>query len=260
MIFVSVDIIKREMTTKLLILILTFMLTMLSAMDLAYANSPSRFCTVVHISEAIKINQERRSLYAELTQQQSHPISHAIIQMELNLLDTGYLADFIALFFQGAGIPILCDEYVSMDLVPNFKTEADKPWPLLKNYKRVGIQKLKTDLEYANNRKDFAEVLTRAQRWLNFMAQEPQYNCLTRHFIESIARAAALAPQHNAKAAKRGLSTLEISKRFISAHLELLSQSQNIDQLAAPIQASGVPIICQDIPVISLPNINERSL
>lgn len=220
----------------------------------AQALSQPRSCTWEHLTVAVRLNQARRPLYAYWSQNQSLAVSDALIALENELLQKAVLSDFASFVFQVQGIPLLCKEYVSMDLVPRFKSHSPAPWPLLQNFKSVNIQKLSQELQTANEAKNFAAVVEISKKWLNLLQGEPHFNCLTRHFIESIARAAALAPEQEALSRQVGLSSLDISKLFIRAQMSSLTPAESIDRKAAPLQSAGIPIICQDVPTIEIPN------
>ena len=97
--------------------------------------------------------------------------------------------------------------------------------------------------------REYPEVT--AQR-LEALDASPRYHCLVRHFLNSILRAANLAPLHEDEAKARGLSasTTDLSWSFIEIQLFGLDELEKIDELAASIQAQGVPILCQDVPPI----------
>jgi hypothetical protein len=141
-----------------------------------------------------------------------------------------------------------------MDTVPQFRAQAPLPWPKIKNYKTIELGPLRKELGAAILKKNFARILEISKAGIQELADEPQFNCLTRHFLESIARAAALAPKQNALArAKLGVPSLEISRQFILSHLAVLKIARQIDAMAAPLQSAGVPIVCQDVPPIPVP-------
>lgn len=243
---------KRATKTFLFLLVCSMVMTVF--LPEARALSRPHSCTREHLTRAIELNTARRGAYAALTQNQSLAISDAMVQMEHELLRQAPLADLGSFLYQMAGVPLLCAEYVSMDLVPAFQTRSTAPWPVLASYRPLDSAELTRSLQEANEKKDFTEVLKIAEDWLTVLDTQKGFHCLTRHFVESIARAAALAPEQNALARRKlGLSSLGISKKFIEIHLKLFTRAQQIDAAAAPLQAAGVPIICQDVPPIALP-------
>ncbi|HEV2147105.1 MAG TPA: hypothetical protein VGR37_06865, partial [Longimicrobiaceae bacterium] len=79
----------------------------------------------------------------------------------------------------------------------------------------------------------------------------PCCHCMLRHMLESMLRVATLAPVHAARAEEAGMrSTAGLSRLLLRLHLLALSDAAKLDVLAAPIQARGIPILCQDVPPI----------
>ncbi|MBI5203189.1 MAG: hypothetical protein HY925_16480 [Elusimicrobia bacterium] len=80
---------------------------------------------------------------------------------------------------------------------------------------------------------------------------QPDYFCMTRHILESVRRAARLAPLHDTASRAKGLeSPYGVSRQFIKTQLLSLSQAWTLDEWAVPVQAKGVPILCRDVPPI----------
>jgi hypothetical protein len=72
--------------------------------------------------------------------------------------------------------------------------------------------------------------------------------------LESIARIGLLAPLHERMASRAKLaSPLALEEDLLRAHFGGLGASAYIDTIAAPLQARGVPIVCNDVPVIPMP-------
>ncbi|HLL48487.1 MAG TPA: hypothetical protein VK399_17425, partial [Longimicrobiaceae bacterium] len=80
----------------------------------------------------------------------------------------------------------------------------------------------------------------------------PCYHCMLRHLLESMLRVTSLAPTHAARAEAAGMkSTAGLSRLVLRLHLFALVDAAKLDVVAAPIQARGIPILCQDVPPIS---------
>lgn len=229
-------------------------LLLLATFSPATAKAFPRACTREHLVEAIELNLARRQDYANLSNGQSLPISDALIDMEKRLLKSALLADFVSFFFQLWGIAFLCDEYVSMSKTPAFTPQSPKPWPQLSGYTSWNADKAIETLTQLNEKKDFTKILEVSEQWLQDLNSEKQFHCLTRHFLESVARAAVLAPRHNTIARERlFIPTLGLSAMFIKGHIDLLKEAEQLDRSAAPLQARGIAIICQDVPPIPIP-------
>lgn len=74
---------------------------------------------------------------------------------------------------------------------------------------------------------------------------------MLRHFLESMIRGANVAPQHIKKAVGMHVpSPAWLSKLMIRAQINRLNVAIELDQLAAPVQAKNIPILCNDLPYI----------
>jgi hypothetical protein len=200
------------------------------------------FCMSRHIHEAMLLNQERKPQYAALTGGKSIPVSETLMDYEKALIIQSRLADLVALPFQWTGSSIMCAEFVSMSETPPFRTHYEVGAPNIMNFHPASWREIGTSLQGAVKNNDFQMVKTIADRQIVELEKEPRFNCMMRHFLESIRRIAGLAPSY-----KYGTF---ISKRLLLGHLNDFELVAEIDQRAAPVQASGVPIICQDVPHI----------
>lgn len=209
-------------------------------------------CLEQHLKDAMTLNRARLGKYSALTQGASEEISHRLLGFEFVGLYPSVFLDWQAESYQKEGVSIICDELVSMSTVPEFvpKSTID-PEPLSK-FVPLSPGDISAEIESAYENESFSGVTKAAQKWLAVANQTPSYHCLMRHFLDSIVRAANLAPLHVAQAQKLGetRSPADLSWEFIKMQLFGLSQMESIDELAAPIQAQGIPILCQDVPVI----------
>jgi hypothetical protein len=104
----------------------------------------------------------------------------------------------------------------------------------------------------ALKKEGFEGAAKASEEALHELAAYPSYLCMARHVLESILRAATLAPEHAHKAKQLGLaSTEDLSKDFIKLQLFGLSASTQLDEESAPLQERGLAIVCQDVPKIS---------
>ena len=75
-------------------------------------------CFSTHIREAINKNIDRKSLYSKMTGGKSKFLSNLLITSEKATFVLAKVYDRRAREFQRSGIPILCLDYVDMDLTP----------------------------------------------------------------------------------------------------------------------------------------------
>jgi len=92
------------------------------------------------------------------------------------------------------------------------------------------------------------------------LKSQPHYYCLTRHFIESIYRFAHFVPLRRSQAAVRGLKD-PTKLMFSMMKIQALGfvGSVGIDLKSQPIQESGVPMICAEMPNL-LSDIHNKKL
>jgi hypothetical protein len=195
-----------------------------------------------HVQEALTLNQERQPHYSAITGGKSIPVSKALIQFEKTLITQSRFADFIARPYQWAGIPIACVEYISMSETPQFRTHYLEGPPNLMDFRPAKAEVLVNLLKAEVKHKNFELAETIADLQIGEIEKEPRFNCLIRHLLESMRRVAGFARQHAAGSF--------ISKQLLKGHLKALETASQIDRIAAPIQAAGVPIVCQDVPFI----------
>lgn len=213
-------------------------------------------CFTEHLDEAMALNHARKPLYAALTAGASVTISDDLIGMERNMSFYGrWLAPYEkwAAPFEAAGIRIICDSYVPMNTAPAFSSRYAQGAPRAESAPSASDAVNTLAFLPRVLRNDFAGVKALALEQIE-AAGDPRLNCLSRHFLESIGRIAALAPVHAAQARRAGLSDPTwIHRRMILGHLSYTNRAVRLDAAARPLQLQGVPILCQDIPAIPIP-------
>ena len=204
-----------------------------------------------HLREAIALNRERLPLYAQLTDGASLPISRRLIRAELLALPLARYFDRRAQPYERAGIPLLSEAFVSMQETPAFQAPAPLPPPPPVLLSPREARKLAAAVWRAHRRNGFGGASQALKQALGSLAAFPCYACMLRHMLESALRIANLAPDHAAVAQQAGLpSPAALSRRLFWVHLMALGQSASLDRQAAPLQAVGIPIVCQDVPPI----------
>ena len=184
-------------------------------------------------------------------------ISNQLILSEALSLLLAPRLDRKARLFQEKGISLMCDEFESMELAPVYRKNAPIPAPLPDAWRKEDrparyADEIRTAFHKTEQgTTDFGVTLAAADKALGELSEIPAYFCMTRHLVESIARAAKLAPIHMERAQKLGLSSPEsISRTYIQLQLIALEMALTLDGRAAQYQSRGIPIICQDVPPI----------
>lgn len=220
------------------------------------ADLNSSECFKAHLTEARDLNQKRRPLYARASQGRSQSVSKALIQMEEQMLFFSSLLmnfDRMSRPYLEKGISITCDAYVPMSKTPKFLFQD--PRGPLSPAEREAAPRAKEVIKMKRLEAAFDQSLDLFARELDWqihqLEKEPRLNCLSRHFLESMARIARLAPLHETAAKKAGLeSPTFIHRRMIRGHLLFMKTAISIDEEAKALQVEGLPIICRDVPPI----------
>lgn len=204
-----------------------------------------------HLKEAIELNRNRMPLYAKVSNGRTLRYSRMLIFSEQLMLPVAWILDQLSKPFQKAGIPIGDAEYISMNQVTPFSDRFPfEPEPL-NQFKRVDGRALSRRLKDAYRSGGFNELSRAASHELKLLETPRAYHAMTRHLLESIIRAANLAPLHEQKAKSIHFrSPLLISRLIISGHFPLFASASKLDADLAPIQATGIPFLWQDVPHI----------
>ncbi len=213
-----------------------------------------RPCLSEHMFEAMALNKERKARYMKLSQGESEAVSNKLIWLERKLSLAVPFADAWAAPYQAAGIPILCQDFISMSETPQFQSRNPEGLDSLSNYHRPDVEGIKSRLLELYKAKAYLPLAEYADHEIAVLGHRPRYNCMFRHILESIRRMAALTPIHAQKAvAKNKISSEFLSRTVLKTHIMLLNDFAEIDELAAPLQAKALPILCQDVPYIPWP-------
>lgn len=211
-------------------------------------------CLTKHVHEAMTLNKQRKPLYEKFSSKKSRKISNKMIWMEYRLLLASPLADIWAAPYQSAGIPVLCQDLVPMSGTPAFKPLNPDGKDSLSNFHQPDINYTSEQMLNLYKEKAWFQLANFADRNIKDLDQVPRYNCMVKHILESIRRIAALTPIHAQKAQELHLISTELlSRALLRSHIRLMNEAAEIDKLAAPLQADGLPIICQDVPFIPWP-------
>ncbi|MFZ5478002.1 MAG: hypothetical protein ACOZNI_14605 [Myxococcota bacterium] len=200
-------------------------------------------CFRAHLEEAIALNEARAPLYAALSEDAAR-VSRELVAVERAAMPLAEHLDRAARPWQAAGVGVMCDEFVSMSEAPAFaESGAVAPAPRLRPV-ASGAR-----IARGMRREGFAGASVAIEAELAALPEGRA--CMTRHVLESMLRAANLAPVHVAEAAALGLASPEsLSRTFLVAQIASLPEAARLDRLAAPVHARGVPMLCNDVPGI----------
>jgi hypothetical protein len=209
---------------------------------------PGGGCLVKHLTDALSLNRTRRPLYAAQTWGFSAVVSTALIDGESVSLVPAYVLDARAAALGRAGVPVLCEDLVPMAGAAPFATHTS----VVGSFDASLAQAQVSAVEQAVTARSFDAAAKAADAAITTLESAPSFHCMTRHLLESIRRAATLAPGQSARAQAAGLSSQaeSLAWSFIDLQSSDLTTAKWLDEAAAPFQAEGVGIICRDVPPI----------
>lgn len=214
-----------------------------------------------HLRDAIALNRERAPRYAELSGGASRAISRALIAAELVLLPVARWFDRRAEPYHRAGIPLLEELFVPMADAPAFGAPLGGPLggPLgapsaaapASGARRPRVREIRARVRVARRERGFAGAADALDDALAGLSAWPATECLVRHLLESARRLARLAPGHIEMSRDRGLASPEsLLTLLFRLHLAGLGGAAMLDARARPLQASGIPVLANDLPRI----------
>ena len=207
-------------------------------------------CMELHLREALALNKARMPLYSELTGGRSRGISRRLIWSERLALPAAWYIDRLARRYQAQGIAVVCDDFEPMDRTPAFRARIENP-PPLSSFTPADARRIKRAVQRAQSSGGFAAASAALHEEIEALGETPAFNCMTRHLLESALRISNGARRYAADAQARGVaSPVRLSRALLTLHLYTLGEAARLDRRAAPIQAEGIPIICQDVPPI----------
>ncbi len=212
-----------------------------------HAKSYARACFTQHIRESIHINSSRRDFYSGITAGRSNRVFNRLITAERLSLIPAALYDARALRWQRRGLPLFCYEFMSMNNTPDFDPER-RVVPT-ERFEAFDWRFYRDRLEEAARAKDVRQTKAVALEGVRALERMPNYYCMLRHILESVYRFAYFVPLQDARASELGLpSPKNILFEVINLQLLAFGESYKIDLWSAPIQQTGVPILCAELP------------
>lgn len=233
---------------------LTLSLLLSSLISTSFATPAAETdCFSTHVKDAIQVNRARKPLYAKASSGRSRAASDILIASEMATLPIARYMDKKARPYQEKGIALLCDEFISMKMASGYTTSITPTGPaprvLIRKFGRTTVKTITAAAE----KDGFAGIARAGEEALTEISKHPSYLCMTRHILESIVRAANLAPIHRDRALAAGLEDpSDISEGFIRQQLFALNTVRTLEIASARAQEKGTPIICQDVPPIPL--------
>jgi hypothetical protein len=209
-------------------------------------------CMGAHLRDAIRLNRERLPLYSARSDGRSEGISRRLILLERLALPLAWYVDRQAEPYLRRGIGVVCDDFVSMELVPRPDGGAAESGSASEPMEGREVAALRRQVERGLRAGGWEGAAAALRESLHALEGEPARQCMVRHLLESALRIATLAPRHAAEAERLGMRSPEpVSRLLLRAHLLSMPEAASLDRRAAPVQAEGIPIVCADVPPIS---------
>lgn len=214
-----------------------------------------------HIHEAIALNEKRKPLYANLTNNKSLVFSERLIRYEKLIAKTAWLVDQAGDRYQKRGVPFLIHEFVDMSEVSafakNFPANIQVSDPIKSLDKKLLFSEIHTGIHIQSPE----SIIEACNKALLVLSDQAHYYNMVRHIIESIRRIAFLVPLHESLCLSKEIKPPNFySYLLLRSHKFLLGPAKTFDEDAAFIQEEGIPFLWQDLPSIGIDNINYNSL
>lgn len=218
----------------------------------AYAEDRSHCFKAItkHLNEAIHHNKIASKKYSDLTNGESHRLSSTLIAVERLSKVLVRKIEKESRIYQENGILLLCNEMADMKDVPVYQERLPLELRPIE-FMQYDFKNFSDQLKVLMKKNKFEEAYILAARDLITLEKEPYQQCMTRHVMESIARAIKLSASYRDEAARLNLpDPLLIIKKFISLQRRALVVTNYLDTQAFPFQKDGLLIFCQDVPAI----------
>lgn len=217
----------------------------------------SQRCLSTHLHEALAINTHRRQIYGAWSGGRSQNISELLIRSEQIALLSAQILEHWEANLQKAGVLVFCEDLVPMANTPEIERNLEPQE--LSLFQPDRVISYRRELRKAWKKDSYSGLLQRSQELLASIEPAHDYHCMLRHLLESIARGAAQAPQQIAKseAVGEGWRARKLINTYLALQIELITTGRMLDQQAAPLQAEGINIICNDVPKIEIPSLDN---
>jgi hypothetical protein len=202
-----------------------------------------------HIREALKLNRHRAAYYASLTSGASNAVFRRYMLAERAVLPAAAWFDWRARLYHSAGVPLLSSVFVSMSAVPQLtqsvEPKGDCDWS-------PDVTQMVSTLRSSFQSASFQGLAQAADACLQVLADRPWRDCMLRHQIESLRRAANVSPVNIDHAIGKGSRSPEsLLRQFVRFHLHGVRLAPWLDDRAVDLQVRGIAISENDLPHVA---------
>lgn len=210
-------------------------------------------CFVDHLKDAIKLNLERKDQYSTLSDGDSLKVSWYLIFSEIISLPVAFGYDLWAEKYEKSGVSVSCNNFISMNKVkPLVQAPIEPDVDVKKFSSEIQIDFLVGASAKFIENLEYNKLATLIRSELDKIPIQ-NYNCMTRHILESAYLVAIRSRGLIQEAKDKGLSSPASGLNFLlGQHLNrvVLWGAKFTDRLAFDSQRKGVPILCSDVPDI----------
>ena len=207
-----------------------------------------------HLKEALALNRTRRDVYDRLSGGGTRALSNKLIMLENLTLPAAYALDLWAKRFQKQGIPMMQEDFVSMQGVrspfapPRWRGVAsDQDAAEVEGW----LKAYRDTIHQAVGKNDFAAIAEASYVLLERLEATEQAKqthwAMSKHLIESLGLAAMNAIDY---AARSDGETLKLSRTFLRFQSLGLLGTVSVDRKAQTFHQQGIGIVVNDMPMI----------
>jgi hypothetical protein len=211
-----------------------------SAIMGASVQKPTSHCLAHHVSAGMAWNEKRKAHYEAMSSGESAKVSKKLIDLEKFMLVGSKVFDQFAVYWNDRNTPIFC-----LDMDEEVPPPAEPKALPIGEFVKLAPNGFKYFQLLA--KEDWSEWEQQLNSDIQKGLEVPEFNCLTRHFLESMLRSSVL--QRTVYPRK----TKGLMRAYLMGLVVILPESQKIDALAAPLNAQGLGILCSDVPVVHIP-------
>lgn len=215
-----------------------------------------------HVSEALKINKLRRSLYAGITNGKSYWLSTLLILAEVFTLPIAKRMDRKAEPLNKSGCNVVKNDFVPMDIL-EWDASLEHQNAITKEIKRDVKKRLRSfvktwrkDFSKADHLKEFVSLGMKEYRYIEQLEEEQSINfIMSKHMLESVIFIA-----HNGVlyAEQSDGESLEITSKLIQLHRFAVKNAWYFDIKANKFHQQNVGILVNDLPTIDIDDLDKN--
>lgn len=214
-------------------------------------SAPAEAGMELHLREAVALNRERMVRYRELTDGRSDGLFRRLIRNERALLPLARAVDAWARPYNEQGVPVVSDDFVSMELVAPFGTPVEPALPM-GELEAAAARDMLWELYRSSggNLEATVEACAETLEELSLLEQEAGLGFpMSRHLVESLGYTALHGIEHNQASGGETATLVAVLVGLQRLGLVTLDPV-GIDREANRFHQQGVGILTNEVPPI----------